>query len=85
MKSKGFGSQIMVRVRDVKLLDRLNELYLESKFESVNEFMNILLAKVAFKEMKEDEILKVLENVEDKVNASHSMIDYMFLDYMKKD
>lgn len=85
MKSKGFGSQIMVRVRDVKLLDRLNELYLESKFESVNEFMNVLLAKVAFKEMKEDEILKVLENVEDKVNASHSMIDYMFLDYMKKD
>ena len=35
----------------------------------MNEFLNAVLKTAAFKDTKEDEIISLLENVDDKTNA----------------
>ena len=69
MKSTKIKSEIMLRIRDKRLLDKLQEMYDGTKYESVNEFLNAVLKTAAFKDTKEDEIILLLENVDDKTNA----------------
>lgn len=69
MKTKTIKSENMLRIRDKRLLDKLQEMYDNAKYESVNEFLNAILSAAAFKDTKEDEIFCLLENVSDKTNA----------------
>ena len=55
----------MLRIRDKNLLDKLQEMFNESKFTSYNAFLNNLLRQVVFRENKEDEIIDKLDNIED--------------------
>lgn len=66
---KKIKSEYTLRIRDKRLLDRLQEMFDDSKFTSYNTFLNHLLSQVAFKELKEDEIIEKLEDIYDKVNA----------------
>lgn len=66
---KKIKSEYTLRIRDKRLLDRLQEMLDDSKFTSYNTFLNHLLSQVAFKELKEDEIIEKLEDIYDKVNA----------------
>ena len=66
---KKIKSEYTLRIRDKRLLDRLQEMLDDSKFTSYNTFLNHLLSQVAFKELKEDEIIEKLEDIYDKLNA----------------
>lgn len=48
---------------------KLQEVYEKSQYGSINEFLNACLKQVAFKEMKEDEIISRLDQMEDVLNA----------------
>ena len=63
------------RIRDKNLLDKLQEMFNESKFTSYNAFLNNLLRQVAFRENKEDEIIDKLDNIEDKTNAIYEKVN----------
>ena len=45
-----------------------------SHYTSVNEFINNLLKQIAYKEVKEDEIIEKLEIIEDKTNAIYEKV-----------
>ena len=65
----------MLRIRDKNLLDKLQEMFNESKFTSYNAFLNNLLIQVVFRENKEDEIIDKLDNIEDKTNAIYEKVN----------
>lgn len=65
----------MLRIRDKKLLDKLQKMFNESNFTSYNAFLNYLLRQVAFRENKEDEIIDKLDNIEDKTNAIYEKVN----------
>lgn len=69
------NNETMLRIRDKNLLDKLQEMFNESKFTSYNAFLNNLLTQVAFRENKEDEIIDKLENIEDKTNAIYEKVN----------
>lgn len=71
---KVLKNENMLRIRDLKLLNRLQEMYNNTKFTSVNEFYNSLLKSIAYKEIKEDEIMDKLEDIEDKTNAIYEKV-----------
>ena len=45
-----------------------------SQYGSINEFLNACLKQVAFKEMKEDEIISRLDQMEDVINAIYEKV-----------
>ena len=69
------NNETMLRIRDKNLLDKLQEMFNESKFTSCNAFLNNLLRQVAFRENKEDEIIDKLDNIEDKTNAIYEKVN----------
>lgn len=56
MKSDTIKSENMLRIRDLDLLNKLQERYSLSSCKSVNEFINTILKVYAFKDTREDEI-----------------------------
>lgn len=69
------NNETMLRIRDKNLLDKLQEMFNESKFTSYNAFLNNLLIQVVFRENKEDEIIDKLDNIEDKTNAIYEKVN----------
>ena len=69
------NNETMLRIRDKNLLDKLQEMFNESKFTSYNAFLNNLLRQVVFRENKEDEIIDKLDNIEDKTNAIYEKVN----------
>ena len=69
------NNETMLRIRDKNLLDKLQEMFNESKFTSCNTFLNNLLKQVAFRENKEDEIIDKLDNIEDNINAIYEKVN----------
>lgn len=69
------NNETMLRIRDKNLLDKLQEMFNESKSTSYNAFLNNLLRQVAFRENKEDEIIDKLDNIEDKTNAIYEKVN----------
>lgn len=69
MKSELIKPIITLRLKDIKLQEKLQEMYEETKFESVNEFLNAVLKSFAFKQNRDDEILDTLEKIDDTTTA----------------
>ena len=69
MKSELIKPIITLRLKDVKLQEKLQEMYEETKFGSVNEFLNAVLKSFAFKQNRDDEILDTLEKIDDTTTA----------------
>ena len=69
MKSELIKPIITLRLKDIKLLEKLQEMYKKTKFESVNEFLNAVLKSFAFKQNRDDEILDTLEKINDTTTA----------------
>ena len=69
------NNETMLRIRDKNLLDKLQEMFNESKFTSYNAFLNNLLRQVVFRENKEDEIIDKLDYIEDKTNAIYEKVN----------
>lgn len=69
MKSDTIKSENMLRIKDLELLNKLQERYSLSSCKSVNEFVNLILKHYAFKDTREDEIFEKLETLEDTTNA----------------
>lgn len=69
------NNETMLRIRDKNLLDKLQEMFNESKFTSYNAFLNNLLRQVVLRENKEDEIIDKLDNIEDKTNAIYEKVN----------
>jgi len=76
MKSGEMKWEVLVRIRDTRLLKRLNEIYSKGGYSSYNKFLVSLIEQSAFKEDRQDKILEVLEEVEDKTSAIYSMVKY---------
>lgn len=71
---KNLNNETMLRIRDKNLLEKLQEMFNESKFTSYNAFLNYLLKQVVFRENREDEIIEKLEALEDKINAIYEKV-----------
>ena len=69
MKDSKIKCQNMLRLREKRLVDKLQEIYENSQYRSVNEFLNACLKQVAFKESKVDQIIARLDQMEDVLNA----------------
>ena len=69
MKNKFIKNEIMLRIRNVNLMYKLQEMYDLSHYKSVNEFLNALLESVAFKELNDEEILSIVDNIVSCDNA----------------
>lgn len=69
MRDSKIKCQNMLRLREKCLVEKLQEIYENGQYRSINEFLNARLKQVAFKEMKEDEILSRLDKMEDVLNA----------------
>lgn len=67
-------SQNMIRIYDKVLVDKLQEMFIMSNCDSVNEFFNMILKQVAFRENKIDVILEKVEDIEDKVNTTYLLV-----------
>lgn len=74
MRASKIKCQNMLRLREKRLVDKLQEIYQNSQYGSINEFLNECLKQVAFKEMKEDEILSRLDQMEDVLNAIYEKV-----------
>lgn len=62
-------NEYTLRIRDKRLFDRLQEMFDDSKIKSYNSFLNHLLNQVAFKELKEDEIIEKLDEIDAKLET----------------
>ena len=69
MRDSKIKCQNMLRLQEKRLVDKLQEIYKNGQYGSINEFLNACLKQVAFKEMKEDEIISRLDKMEDVLNA----------------
>ena len=74
MRDSKIKCQNMLRLREKRLVDKLQEIYENSQYVSINEFLNACLKQVDFKEMKEDEIISRLDKMEDVLNAIYERI-----------
>lgn len=74
MRDSKIKCQNMLRLREKRLVDKLQEIYEKSQYVSINEFLNACLKQVAFKEMKEDEIISRLDQMEDVINAIYEKV-----------
>ena len=69
MKSEIIKPTITLRLKDVRLQEKLQKMYDMTKFESVNEFLNAVLKSYAFKENRDDQIMDLLDQIEDTTTA----------------
>ena len=69
MKSDTIKPVNTLRLKDVRLQEKLQEMYDMTKFESVNEFLNAVLKSYAFKENRDDQIIELLDQIEDTTTA----------------
>ncbi len=69
MKSELIKPTITLRLKDVRLQEKLQEIYDMTKFDSVNEFLNAVLKSYAFKENRDDQIMELLDQIEDTTTA----------------
>ena len=69
MKSEIIKPIITLRLKDVRIQEKLQEIYDITKFESVNEFLNAVLKSYAFKENRDDQIIELLDQIEDTTTA----------------
>lgn len=69
MKTDTIKPTITLRLKDVRLQEKLQEMYDMTKFESVNEFLNAVLKSYAFKENRDDQIMDLLDQIEDTTTA----------------
>ena len=69
MKSEIIKPTITLRLKDVRLQQKLQEMYDMTTFESVNEFLNAVLKSYAFKENRDDQIMELLDQIEDTTTA----------------
>lgn len=69
MKTDTIKPTITLRLKDVRLQEKLQEMYDITKFESVNEFLNAVLKSYAFKENRDDQIMELLDQIEDTTTA----------------
>lgn len=69
MKSELIKPTITLRLKDVRLQEKLQEIYDMTKFDSVNEFLNAVLKSYAFKENRDDLIMELLDQIEDTTTA----------------
>ena len=69
MKSDTIKPVNTLRLKDVRLQEKLQEMYDMTKFESVNEFLNAVLKSYAFKENRDNQILDLLDQIEDTTTA----------------
>lgn len=69
MKSEIIKPTITLRLKDVRLQEKLQEMYDMTTFESVNEFLNAVLKSYAFKENRDDQIIELLDQIEDTTTA----------------
>ena len=69
MKSDTIKPINTLRLKDVRLQEKLHEMYDMTKFESVNEFLNAVLKSYAFKENRDNQILDLLDQIEDTTTA----------------
>ena len=69
MKSEIIKPTITLRLKDVRLQEKLQEIYDMTIFESVNEFLNAVLKSYAFKENRDDQIMELLDQIEDTTTA----------------
>ena len=74
MRDSKIKCQNMLRLREKHLVDKLQEIYENSQYGSINEFLNACLKQVAFKEMKEDESISRLDQMEDVINAIYEKV-----------
>ena len=74
MKSDKIKCENMLRIHDLKLLDKLQEIYKKSRYRSINEFLNACLKQFAERESKEDEILEGIDEIKDVVNAIYERV-----------
>lgn len=74
MRTDTIKPEIMLRIKQKSLIDKLQDLYDNSKCKSVNEFLNSILKIYAFQSDKQDEILDKLETIEDTTNAIYERI-----------
>lgn len=74
MKTDTIKNEIMLRIREASLLNKLQDLFKLSPFKSVNEFINSILKVYAFKDTREDEIFDKLETIEDTTNAIYEKV-----------
>ncbi len=74
MKTDTIKPEIMLRIKDKPLLDKLQTYYDLSHSTSVNEFLNTLLRTVVFREDLEDQILDRLDEIQDKTNATYELV-----------
>ena len=61
-------SEIMLRIRNAEVLDKLQEMYNKTKFKSINEFLNYLLEESVFGSSTK-EINNSLNNIKSYVMA----------------
>lgn len=76
MNNNIIKNENMLRIRDKKLLERLQEMFNLSNAKSANEFFNSLLKNIAFKKLKLDEILERIENMENNILAIWEKVRY---------
>ena len=69
MKSDTIKPVNTLRLKDVRLQEKLQGMYDMTKFESVNEFLNAVLKSYAFKENRDNQILDLLDQIEDTTTA----------------
>lgn len=69
MKSDTIKPVNTLRLKDIRLQEKLQEIYDMTKFESVNEFLNAVLKSYAFKENRDNQILDLLDQIEDTTTA----------------
>ena len=74
MKSDKIKCENMLRIHDLKLVDKLQEIYQKSRYRSINEFLNACLNQLAERENKEDEILEGIDEIKDVVNAIYESV-----------
>lgn len=74
LRTDTIKSEIMLRIKQKSLIDKLQDLYDNSKCKSVNEFLNTILKVYAFKSDKQDEIIEKLETIEDTTNAIYEKV-----------
>lgn len=69
MKSDTINPIITLRLKDVRIQEKLQEIYEMTKFNSVNEFLNAVLKFYAFKENRDEQIMELLDQIEDTTTA----------------
>jgi hypothetical protein len=74
LKTDIIKPEIMLRIRDKNLLERLQDQYDLSSCTSVNEFLNTILHSFVFRENLDEIMLDKLDEIQDKTNATYELV-----------